>query len=354
MPCEEKRARYLMERKAAKVYWQKGIFCIKLLREPSNRKYQAVAVGIDPGSKREGYTVLTEKAVVLNITTDTPNWVKDHVEARRILRRARRTRKTPYRACRENRGALRNAKRVSPSTKSRWDAKLRIIKLLFKILPITVINVEDIQAITRPGKKKWNISFSPLEVGKKYFEEQIAFLYPHITFIKTKGIETSKHRKLRGFAKSKSKLDYTWSAHNSDSHSLAELALQENIEPNFNLYKIEFLEYHRRMLHRQNFSSGGKRSKYGSTVSAEMPRGSVMRDLKTNELCYLGGCSKEGFVAIHSIATKQRIKQYKKLEELQMLYCSKYAVQFISQTKNAVRNSSPAIQGDGGGFLARD
>ena len=37
-----------------------------------------------------------------------------------------------------------------------------------------------------------------------------------------------------------------------------------------------------------------------------------------------------------------------------MLYCSKYTVQFISKSKSAVRNSSPAIQGDGGGFLARD
>ena len=83
MPCSEKRARHLMSKGQAKPYWQKGIFCIKLLKEPSNRKYQEVALGVDPGSKREGYTVATSKSVILNITTNTPDWVKAHVETRK-------------------------------------------------------------------------------------------------------------------------------------------------------------------------------------------------------------------------------------------------------------------------------
>lgn len=69
MPCSEKRARLLIERKQAIKYWQKGIFCIRLLKEPSERKYQTVAASCDPGSLREGYTVATEKSVILNITT---------------------------------------------------------------------------------------------------------------------------------------------------------------------------------------------------------------------------------------------------------------------------------------------
>src|SRR5271166_3229015 len=101
MPCSEKRAARQMDKGEAIPYWQKGIFCIKLLKEPSSRKYQDVVLGVDPGSKREGYTVATKKSVVLNITTNTPSWVKNHVETRRNLRRTRRQRKTPYRACRE-------------------------------------------------------------------------------------------------------------------------------------------------------------------------------------------------------------------------------------------------------------
>ena len=47
MPCSEKRAAKLMNKKQAKPYWQKGIFCIMLLKEPSVREYQDVSLGID-------------------------------------------------------------------------------------------------------------------------------------------------------------------------------------------------------------------------------------------------------------------------------------------------------------------
>src|SRR5258708_3189000 len=119
MPCSEKRARLMMDRKEAKAYWQKGKFCIKLLKKVKRPKFQPVALGIDPGSKREGYTVATEQHVVLNITTNTKCWIKKRIETRRCLRRSRRYRKTPYRKCRPNRSCLRN-KKVPPSTKTRW------------------------------------------------------------------------------------------------------------------------------------------------------------------------------------------------------------------------------------------
>ena len=133
MPCSEKRARLLMDRKQAKPFWYKGLFCIILIKEPSDRKYQEVALGIDPGSKREGYTVATNKSVVLNITSNTPYWVKDHVETRRNLRRIRRYRKTPYRKRRNNRSFSRKINRIPPSTKARWQAKIRIVNSLIKI-----------------------------------------------------------------------------------------------------------------------------------------------------------------------------------------------------------------------------
>ncbi len=352
-PTRERRARRLMERNEAKPYFQHGIFCIKLVRVESEKReeYPKIAVGIDPGSKREGYTIITPTGVIMNITSNTPDWVKDHIETRRMLRRGRRYRKTPYRACRENRVVL-LTKRVPPSTKARWDSKLRILKLLVSILPITHINVEDIKAMTLKGKKQWNIAFSPLEVGKEYFYAQIILLFPNIVLIKTSGIKTSQHRKARGFAKTSKKLEYTWAAHNSDSHSLAELALQENVEPYFGLYKIEFLQSYRRQLHRQNFQKDGKRPAYGTTISAGIPRGSIMRDLTNQKLYYLGGYSKPGFVAIQCIATKQRIKQFKKILELKLLYYSNYTVQLMSNNKEE-RHSSSTIQSDGGGLLPK-
>jgi hypothetical protein len=322
-----------LERGEAVAYWQKGIFCIKLVRKETEKReeYPQIAVGIDPGSKREGYTAMTPKGVILNITSNTPYWIKDHMETRRASRKNRRFRKTPYRACRTNRNVLRNTNRIPPSTKARWDAKLRILKLLCKILPITDINVEDICAVSKEGKKKWNISFSPLEVGKNYFYSQIETLYPNIKLIKTKGKQTATHRKSRGFAKSKNKLDYTWDAHNSDSHSLGELALQKNVLPFYGLYQIRFLEFHRRQLHAQTYSKGHIRKRYGSTVSCGYSRGSVVRDVKTLELYVLGGFLKDGIVSINDIYKNKRISTYKKLSTLNILYCSKYATFIIKR-----------------------
>ncbi len=104
MPCSEKRARKMVESGKATPFWKRGIFLIRLNREPSARNIQNIAVGIDPGSKREGFTVKSEAHTLLNIQAVAVSHVKGRVETRRTLRRTRRQRKTPYRACRLNRG----------------------------------------------------------------------------------------------------------------------------------------------------------------------------------------------------------------------------------------------------------
>jgi hypothetical protein len=328
MPCSEKRAKLLMSRGQAVSYWQKGIFCIKLIKEPSDRKYQEVALGIDPGSKREGYTVATKKSVVLNITSNTPNWVKAHVETRRNLRRVRRYRKTPYRVCRENRSTLHSNNRIPPSTRARWGAKLRVIKQLIHILPITIVNVEDIAATTKEGKTKWNKSFSPLEVGKTWFYSEIEKF--GLKLIKTEGFATKQHRDIRGYKKLKTKLDYKWEAHNVDSHSLAEMSLSVQLKPFYGIYKVEFLRLRRRQLHVQQPQKGNVRKQYGTTVSLGMSRVSVTK--YKGKLCYLGGSSK-GKVAIHSIITGNRIKQFVSVADIEVIHITKQRVQFLPQLK---------------------
>jgi hypothetical protein len=330
MPCTEKRARQLMDKNKAIPYWQKGIFCIKLINEPSARNYQPVALGIDPGSKREGYTVSTEKSDVLNITTNTPDWVKKHVETRKTLRRSRRQRKTPYRARRINRSYSKKKDKIPPSTKARWGAKLRIINQLLKILPITVINVEDIAAKTMKGKKRWNKSFSPLEVGKSWFYSEIESL--GITLIKTKGYDTYAHRGKRGFFKTSDKKADIWESHNVDSHSLCEIALNKNIKPYKGMYRINFIKNHRRQLHVAN-PKKGIRKQYGSTVSMGMSRGSVL--LYKNKFVFLGGTSK-GKITIHSIITGERINQYTNIGDIKIMYNTKQRVQFLPRLKSWV------------------
>lgn len=329
MPCSEKRARKLMEQGKAKPYWQNGFFCIKLTVEPSARNYQKVALGIDPGSKREGYTVMTETTVVTNITTNTPDWVKGNVETRRSLRRGRGFRNTPYRKERLNR--TRRKEFIPPSTKSRWDCKLRMIRFMVKLYPITDINVEDVKAVTKPGKKRWNVSFSPLETGKTYFYNMITSLYPTVNLVKTAGYDTANHRKSRGFKKSKKKLEYTWEVHNVDSHVLCEIILGKNVKLISLLKGLEWLQFHRRQLHMQVPAKGGVRKLYGGGSSLGIARGTVCKFtgktrsklFNNKDLYYIGGTA-NGKLSIHNM-NGERVSTKIKKQDLKLLYISRFS-----------------------------
>ena len=325
MPCSEKRARQLMDKKQAKAFWQKGIFCIILTREPVTRIYQDIVVGIDPGSKREGYTVTTNTKVVLNLLTDTPSWVKDKMETRRTLRRSRRARKTPYRKCRFNRkiGGL------PPSTRARWGAKLRIVKALQKLIPITDANVEDIKAVSKKGKRRWNVSFSPLEVGKNWFYSELEAL--DLNVFKTQGYETAEWRNARNFKKTSAKLKDVWEAHCVDSHVLCEKTVGGEIEPFKGMYRISFLNFARRQLHVQNPIKEGFRKKQGSTRSLGLNRGTLVVDKKFG-ISYVGGSSK-GKLSLHSVESGKRLTQKVKKEDLTILSLIKWRTSFLPGLK---------------------
>jgi hypothetical protein len=177
MPTTRARADKWIKAGKATPFWKRGIFCVRLNLEPSARNYQPIACGIDPGSKMEGFTIASSKYQFLNIQAIAVDWVKFHLETRRNMRRSRKFRKTPCRQNRKNR--LVNKIRASPSTKARWQWKLRLATWLFKIFPITDFVVEDIKATTFQGKNgKRNKTFSPLQVGKEWFYKELQFLPP--------------------------------------------------------------------------------------------------------------------------------------------------------------------------------
>ncbi len=157
MPTKTQRAIRWVECGKATPFYKKGVWCVRLNVEPSARNYQPIAVGIGPGSKREAFTVKSKAHTYLNVQTHTVDWVKDAVEARRNMRRTRRFRKTPCRQNRSNR--LRNASKLPPSTKARWQWKLRICWWLVNLYPVTRFVVEDIKAKT--CKNGRNFNFSP-------------------------------------------------------------------------------------------------------------------------------------------------------------------------------------------------
>ena len=172
MPTTPSRARRWIRDKKATPFWKNGVFCVRLNVEPSDTYFQEIAVGVDPGSKKEAFTVKSTAHTYLNVQADAKTDVGKKVERRRHSRRGRRFRKRPYRKNRTNR--LANKERMPAGTRARWDWKLRILDWLSQIFPVTHVCVEDIKADSRQGQRHWNASFNPLQVGKAWFYQQVS------------------------------------------------------------------------------------------------------------------------------------------------------------------------------------
>ena len=252
MPTTPSRARRWIKSGKATPFWKKGVFCVRLNVEPSGRQTQPIAVGIDPGSKKEGWTVKSQAHTYLNIQADAVTWVKDHMEQRRQMRRIRRYRKTPCRQPRANRARG----SIPPSTKARWQWKLRLASWLCKLFPISIFVVEDIKAKTK-GKRRWDVAFSPLEVGKQWFYQQLAKLGQVVT---RSGWETKHLRDALGLKKTGKKTAEVFEAHCVDAWVLANSVVGGHLQPdNKRLLFVVPLRFHRRQLHRLQPSKQGKR-----------------------------------------------------------------------------------------------
>ncbi|MCI0709760.1 MAG: RRXRR domain-containing protein [Chloroflexi bacterium] len=331
MPCHAARARELVRKGRAIRRFNKSLFYIQLLDRESGDT-QPIAVGIDPGSKKEAFTVKSEKHTYLNIQADAVTWVGKHVETRRIMRRSRRTRTTPYRKRRANRHQ--GQCRLPPSTHARWQWKLRIARWLAKLYPITCFVVEDIKATTRKGKGgKWNQSFSPLQVGKDWFYNELAWLAPVETL---QGYETKEQRDRLGLKKSGIKMSDKFEAHCIDSWVLANWHVGGHTAPdNKAMLLVTPLRFHRRQLHRLQLEPGGVRKPYGGTMSSGFKRGTWVKHPKYG-VCYVGGTS-NGRISLHSLESGKRLCQNAKPNDCQFLTLSSFRVR-----KEQRPHSSPA------------
>jgi RRXRR protein len=282
MPTTPSRARRWIKSGKATPFWKKGIFCVRLNIKTQEHK-QDIVVGIDPGSKKEGFTVKSHAHTFVNIQTDAVTWVKDNVETRSNARRSKRQRKTPCRQPRWNRRSLRKKSRIPPSTRARWQWKLRVLNWLEKLFPITFVIVEDIKAVTK-GQRKWDASFSPLEQGKRWFYSQIK----HYVITK-EGWETKQLRDSANLKKSKNKMSSDFSAHCVDSWVLANSVVGGHNKPdNTEVMCIRPLRFYRRQLHMFCPAKGGKRRRHGGTISMGLKRGSFVKHEKYG-ICYVGG-----------------------------------------------------------------
>jgi len=330
MPCTAVRARLLLKKGKAIAKRNKlGIFYIQLKRvvEPNN---QILAVGVDPGSKFEAISIVGARDTVLNIMSEAVDWVKKALEQRRRMRRARRYRKTRRRPCRvDNRLSKRSW--LPPSTKARWDAKLRIISQLRKILPITHAVVEDVKAMTKKKNRKWNVNFSPLEVGKQYFFSTLKSM--GLKVVVKSGRETKAFRDSLGLKKIRSKSKPIFESQCVDSWCLASMVTgaRTAFKP---LYYVVPLRFHRRQLHRLEPSEGGVRRRYGGTLSLDLKRGTLVKHIKYG-LCYVGGSMRSRF-SLHSLKTGKRITQNARREDFKILTRISFRTQFLPALMDGV------------------
>ena len=326
MPTKPSRARKWMRDKKATPFWKNGVFCVRLNVDPSDRYFQEITVGVDPGSKKEGFTVKSESHTYLNVQADAHNKVGKKVEKRRELRRGRRSRKCPNRKNRANR--LANKDRIPAGTRARWDWKLRILNYLSKIYPITHVCVEDIKARPIEHAKRWNQSFSPLEVGKQWFYAEVKKRWQLLTL---QGWETKEIRDRLGLKKSSKKLSETFGAHCVDSWCLAYHTVGgDSIPANTDIFCISPIPIRRRELHRQNPQKGGKRPRYGGTTCHGLVKNTLVRHIKYG-LTRISGFGKTG-ISLYSLEGKHlcqnaKPQSFKVLTRLNFNYRSGHSSQ---------------------------
>ena len=312
MPCSPKRARKLVERGDATPFWSGGVFCVRLNREPSGRDLQEVVVAVDPGSKREAYSVKSKAHDLLNVTADAQDWVGRKLEGRRSLRRARRYRKTPWRSPRRSND---RPDRIPTGTRARWEWKYRVLSWLAKLYPVGQVVVEDVAAVTKKGKRRWNAAFSPLEVGKRWLYGLVRARWP---LVLVKGHETGALRGMLGLRKSRQKLADVWEAHCVDTWALAWAEVGGVPLPKHrNMLRIVPIQRQRRCLFKANTLKGGIRRPYGGTNKGGLKTGTLVRSGRYG-LCYTGGASAGG-LSLHHHETGKRLTQGAKVADLKVL-----------------------------------
>jgi hypothetical protein len=306
MPCTAPKARALL--KAGKAHPKRnklGLFYLQLTydQEPAN---QRLVVGIDPGSSFEGYSVVGTNETVCNLMIEASTHVKKAVQTRRTMRRGRRFRLW-RRPCR-GKNRLARKHRIPPSTRSRWEAKARIVRHLATMLPLTDAAVEDVQAATRPGiGGQWNTAFSPVEVGKEHLYRLLkdqglnVYLY--------RGIVTSQLRERYGLTKTSQKDAQTFSSHAVDAWVLAATTSGAVAPTCTRVWYGVPHHLHRRQLHRLEAAKGGIRKPYGGTQSLGFKRGTIVQH-PTYGRCTVGGYDRDKQrLSLHAYKTNKRVTQ---------------------------------------------
>lgn len=332
MPCHPARARELVRKSKAVKAYLKGIFHIKLTQRTGGDT-QIVAIGVDPGSKMNGYSVKSPDHTYINIQQPAKDGkaVQRAIATRSVMRRQRRNRHTPCREPRFNNRGKNGL--IPPSTLSRWQYIYNTIAMLCRLYPIQHAIVEDVKTATKKGQRNWNQNFSPVMSGKNWLYHQIKLLGLELDIVE--GYETAELRKMAGLIKSPKKLDFNFFTHALDGWVLANAITGGHLYPDMiQLTKLYRPEYCRRQLHMMVPAKGGVRRRYGGTMlpngirKGTMIKYSYPKANGTSHLALVTGFAEKCGYTLAPITGESRYTQNAKLNYMTILYRTSWLWQF--------------------------
>lgn len=272
-PCKYSKARKLLKGNQAKSVWNKfGQFGIQMLVQ-TNNKTPTTVLGIDHGTRFEGYSIVSEKENNSNVMWLLPD---KKVLVRKLTTRSQLRRARRFRNCRRRQARFNNRSRdgfIAPSQLMMVNSRLKCINELFKSYPISKVAFEDVKFNHRD--KRWGRNFSTIEIGKIKIKDFIVDKIGRENLINFDGIETFDIRKKRGLKKSSNKAAETFNSHCVDSFAIAS-ELVECKNPKEKIITIDdTYRPVKRKLHYAQFRKGGIRKKYSTGNFQGIRKGSI-------------------------------------------------------------------------------
>lgn len=284
-PTTPAKARKLLEGGQAKKCWSKfGTFGIRML-VATRKEVAETSLGVDFGTKFEGYAIVCGDENSLSVKLDLPNKkeIVHKLEERRNLRRARR-----FRSCRRRASRFANrVKRVgwlAPSQTVIVGSRLKIIKELLRLYPVSLIGLEDVRF--NHAKRRWGSNFSTVEIGKTRIRQE--FTSRGLEVFEFSGYQTQQLRKKYGYKKTEDKAADRFEAHCTDALALAcEAGPLQRVEPGKFIVVDDSYRPVRRRLHDSQPAADGIRTPYSRGTVFGVQKGTLIEAAngKIGRLC---------------------------------------------------------------------
>jgi hypothetical protein len=268
-PCKPQKARKLILGRVAVVVWNKfGQFGIQMLVQTREFVPKTI-LGIDFGTKFEGYSLISGNENLLNVMWLLPN--KENLvikmEERRNMRKSRRQRN-----CRRREVRFDNRKKdgfIAPSQLMIILSRLKCIKEIIRTYPVSDVVIEDVKFNHR--KKKYGRNFSTIETGKNMI---YCFIKEKINLKLFTGRDTKRFREEICLVKSTNKSVENFNSHCVDSFALA-YQLSKS-KPNYNMLIVDdTYRPFRRKLHYTQPAKGNVRKKYSTGNFRGVRKGTI-------------------------------------------------------------------------------